>query len=128
MYLADQLWPNGSHPLRLTGTLPTALNGWVARRPDRSLAVLLVNGDLGGPRRLVIATTATSATLGRIVAAGARAVRLDGRHLAWSAGAPAWRGKLHLESPAIKRNRLAVTLPPASAAWIVLGRGQLPAT
>ncbi len=128
MYLADQLWPNGSYPLRLTGKLPTGLNGWVARRPDRSLAVLLVNGDLGGARRLVIATTAGSATLGRIVAAGSRAVRLDGRHLAWSAGAPAWRGKLHLESPAIKKNRLAVTLPAESAAWIVLGRGQLPAT
>jgi len=128
MYLADQLWPNGSYPLRLTGKLQAGLTGWVARRPDRSLAILLVNGDLKGSRRLVLATTAASATLGRIVPAGARAVRLDGRRLAWSAGGPVWKGTQQLESPAVKEDRLAVTLPPESAAWIVLGRGQLPAT
>ena len=128
MYLADQLWPSGTYPLRLTGKLPNGLTGWVARRPDRSLAILLVNGALTGPRRIVLATTASSATLGRLVAAGPRAVRLDGRQLAWSAGAPTWKGTRQLESPQIGKYRLAVTLPAASAAWIVLGRGQLPVT
>jgi len=128
MYLADQLWPNGSRPLRLTGKLPAGLDGWVARRPDRSLAILLVNGDQTGSRRLVLASTAQSATLGRVVGAGRQAVRLDGRELGWSAGRPVWKGTRHVESPAIEKDRLAVTLPAESAAWIVLGRGQLPAT
>jgi len=126
IYLADQLWPAGSYPLRLTGKLQAGLNGWVARRPDGSLAVLLVNGNLTRSRRLVLATTATTATVGRIVRAGPQAVKLDGRQLAWSDGAPVWKGTEHLESPTIKKDRLAVTLAPESAAWIVLGKGVLP--
>jgi hypothetical protein len=128
MYLADQLWPNGSVPLRLTGKLQAGLTGWVARRPDGSLAVLLVNGNVTRSRRLVLATPAATATVGRIVRAGAQAVTLDGQQLAWSHGAPVWKGTQHLTSPKIKKDRLAVTLAPESAAWIVLGKGALPTT
>jgi hypothetical protein len=128
MYLADQLWPNGSYPLRLTGKLQVGLNGWVARRPDGSLAVLLVNGNVTRSRRLVLATTATTATVGRIVRAGPQAVTLDGRQLVWSHGAPVWTGKLKLDAPKIKKDRMAVVLAPESAAWIVLGKGALPST
>ena len=79
-------------------------------------------------RRLVLATTAPTATVGRIVRAGPQAVTLDGRRLVWSPGAPAWKGAEHLETPAIKKDRLAVKLAPQSAAWIVLGKGALPIT
>jgi hypothetical protein len=126
IYLADQLWPAGSYPLRLTGKLQAGLNGWVARRQDGSLAMLLVNGNVTRSRRLVLATTATTATLGRLVRAGPQAVSLDGQQLVWSDGAPVWKGTLHLESPTIKKDRMAVKLAPESAAWIVLGKGRLP--
>jgi hypothetical protein len=128
IYLADQLWPAGTRPLRLTGELQAGLTGWAARRPDGSLALLLVNGNLTQARRLVLATAATTATLGRVVGSGPQSVELDGRALAWSHGAPVWKGNEQLESPPIKKGRLAVTLAPQSAAWVVLGKGKLPIT
>jgi hypothetical protein len=126
IFLADQLWPAGSRPLRLTGKLPAGLTGWVARRPDGSLGMILVNGDVTRSRRLVLATTATTAALGRVVRAGPQAVTLNGQQLVWSDAGPVWKGTEHVESPAVKKDRMAVTLAPESAAWIVLGPGTLP--
>jgi hypothetical protein len=120
MVLADRLWPAGSRPLRLSGSLPTGLAGWVARRPDGSLGVLLVNSDLNQAKRIVLDTPAGQAILGRLQAAGASAVTLDGQQLVWASGRPSWKGHRRLERPPVRSGRLTVRLTPGSAAWLVL--------
>jgi hypothetical protein len=120
MVLADRLWPAGSRPLRLSGSLPTGLAGWVARRPDGSLGVLLVNSDLNQANRIVLDTPAGQAILGRLQAAGASAVTLDGQQLVWASGRPSWKGHRRLERPPVRAGRLTVRLTPGSAAWLVL--------
>ena len=120
LVLADRLWPAGSRPLRLTGDLPAGLAGWAARRTDGSLAVLLVNSDQTRPKRLALATSSTTAVLGRLLPAGRSAVTLDGQRLLWTGGAPVWTGREHLEHPLVRARKVDVRLPAESAAWLVL--------
>lgn len=125
--LADALWPGGTRPLRIAGTLEQGLGAWAARRPDHSLAVLVVNRDLVHARRLVLRTAARRADLGRVTARGAFSIALDARQLVWSRGRPRWRGRQRVDHPPIRRRRLRLTLAPGTAAWLVLdGRGGSP--
>ena len=120
--LADRLWPAGSRPLRLRGTLASGLAGWVARRPDGSLGVLVVNRNRAHRKRITLRTTGV-ATLGRLLPRGSRAVTLDGQTLAWAHGRPAWHGRrLVRQLPPSAGGTVSASLPPVSAAWLVIRR------
>jgi hypothetical protein len=119
--LADALWPDRTRPLRLSGPLETGLGAWAARRPDGGLAVLAVNRDLVRSRVLRVRTAQGTGLLGRLQARGARSVTLNGRRLVWSAGHPVWRGLTRIDVVRADRGSVRAVLPPASAAWLVLG-------
>jgi hypothetical protein len=122
MLLADRLLPQGTQPMRLGGSLPQGVQGFAARRPDGSRAVLLINRDLAHARRVTLAgLSGAAAQSGRLLASGPRSVTLDGRRLGWTGGLPAWRGRRRVERLAIRRGRLSVRMPRESATWIVTG-------
>jgi hypothetical protein len=118
--LADALWPEGTRPLRVVGPLQQGLGAWAARRPDRSIAVLVVNRDLVRSRRLVLRTAARRGELGRVTARGAFSIALNGRQLVWTRGRPRWRGRQRVDRARLRGGRLRLTLAPGTAAWLVL--------
>jgi hypothetical protein len=120
MLLVDRLWPAGSRPLRVADPEDSPLHAFAARRPDGSLGVLAVNSDLARSRRLVLATVARRALVGRLDPRGPFTVALDGRRLTWAGGAPEWTGRQRLERIRVHGGRLALRLAPMSAAWVVL--------
>jgi hypothetical protein len=120
MVLADRLWPQGTRPLRLRGQLPPGVEAYAARRPGGRVGMLLVDRDLTHGRRVVLRTGARAARIGRLVGAGAYAVTLDGRRLAWGKGGPRWTGRRVVAERRIRGGRLSVHLAPASAAWVEL--------
>jgi hypothetical protein len=120
MILANRLWPKGTRPMHLSGTLQTGIGAWIAERPDHTLAAMIVNYDRRHPHDLVLRTTRRNATVGRVTGLGQYAVTLDGRQLLWAHGAPSWRGTSVVEHPIIKAGTVHVTLPPKSGAWLRL--------
>jgi hypothetical protein len=118
--LANALWPQGTRPLRVAGTLAAGLGAWAARRPDGGLTLLAVNGDLRRSRRLVLRTAAQRAVEGAVAPRGMYSVALDGRQLVWSRGGPTWRGRQRVQRRRIRDDRLRIGLAPASAKWLVL--------
>jgi hypothetical protein len=122
MVLANRLWPKGSRPMHLSGVLQKGIGAWVARRPDGTLAAMIVNYDRRHPHDLVMRTIKEHATVGRLEGLGRYALTLDGRQLLWGDGRPQWSPATRtLEHPVIKDGTVKVTLAPASGAWLQLG-------
>lgn len=122
MVLADRLWPQGTRPLHLRGTLPEGVAGWVARRPDGRLAVLLVDRDQRRGAHVRLATAARGGATGTLRGAGSFAVTLDGQQLTWHDGAPAWRGRSSVQRVRARDGHVTVGLAPQSARWVLLDR------
>ncbi|MGZ6575272.1 MAG: hypothetical protein ACXVFM_01865 [Solirubrobacteraceae bacterium] len=121
MILANRLWPSGTRPLLVRGSQPAQVHAWAGRRPDGHVGVLVVNADQQHAHQFVLDSTATRARYGRLLAAGERAVTLDGRRLIWQRKRPTWRGHRSTGALACPHGRAALRLPPASAAWLLLG-------
>jgi hypothetical protein len=121
MMLTDRLWPEGTRPLQVRGSLPQGIQGFAGRRADGTLALVLVNGNLRHSRRVTLAgLRAGGLQAGRLLPAGPRSVTLDGRRLGWSHGEPKWRGKRRLLRLSVRGGRAALTLPRESATWLVI--------
>jgi hypothetical protein len=118
--LADTLWPRGTQPLHVEGSLPSGVGLWAARRPDGGISALAVNRDQRRARHITLKTGASRGQLGRLVGRGAYAVALNGRQLIWAEGRPAWRGRQRVQAVRVRGGRLRWTLPPGTAAWMVL--------
>jgi hypothetical protein len=121
LVLADRLWPSGTQPLQLAGRRPPGVDAWAARRPDGRVALIVVNDDQGHAHRLELISPASTARYGRLQAAGAHAVTLDARRLAWANNRPIWRGRRATGMLAFQAGRATLLLPAASAAWVLLG-------
>ena len=126
LVLADRLWPAGTEPLQLSGSRPLGVNAWAARRPDRRVALIAVNGDQEHAHHLELISPASNARYGRLQAAGEHAVTLDGRRLAWATDRPVWQGTRKTGVLAFRAGRTTLLLPAASAAWVVINPGPLP--
>ena len=79
MMLANRLWPVGTRPMHLTGTLQKGIGAWIAQRPGGSLAAMIVNYDRTNPHTLVLRTTKRAATVGRVTVLNPTTLTLDGR-------------------------------------------------
>jgi hypothetical protein len=120
LVLADRLWPERTRPLHLRGTLPAGVSGWVGRRPDGRLGVLLVDRDPTRGAHVVLRTAARAATVGTLRGAGSYSVTLDGRQLTWRDGAPAWKGRSTARRVRARDGHVTVGLAPLSATWALL--------
>lgn len=126
LVLADRLWPGGTEPLQLSGRRPAGVNAWAARRPDGRVALIAVNGDQEHAHHLELISPGSNARYGRLQAAGAHAVTLDARRLAWATDRPVWQGPRKTGVLAFRAGRATLLLPAASAAWVLLNPGPLP--
>jgi hypothetical protein len=118
--LANALWPAGTRPMRVLGSVEPRLGTWAARRPDGGLTLLAVNRDLVHAHTLVLRTGARRALLGRVTPRGAYSVALNGRQLRWSKGRPMWQGAQRVDRPPIRHRRLRLAVAPGTAKWLVL--------
>jgi hypothetical protein len=118
--LADSLWPEGTRPLRMTGSPPTSVRAFAARRADGGLAVLVVNRSLRFRRVLHLRTAAHRMLSGRLLPAGRFTVTLDGRRLAWNSTGPRWTGRQKVLLQRVRHGRVRIALPPQSAVWLQL--------
>jgi hypothetical protein len=127
LILADRLWPAGTRPRWVVGREADAVHAWAGQRPDGRIGVIVVNSDQLRAHAVRLASAATGARYGRLLAAGPTAVTLDGRLLTWSGGRPVWQGTRRTRALVPRGGRVQLELPPMSAAWLLLKGAAAPA-